>query len=31
MNAHFVATGPSDMGDVFPPPYFEWYQANKVL
>jgi hypothetical protein len=30
MNAWWPATGPSDVKESYNPPYYEWYQANKV-
>lgn len=27
----WFATGPSNVEKMFEPPYFEWYQANKVF
>jgi len=31
IDAVWFATGPSNVENMFEPPYFEWYQANKVL
>lgn len=30
VDAVWFATGPSNVEKIFEPPYFEWYQANKV-
>jgi hypothetical protein len=31
VDAVWFATGPSNVEKIFEPPYFEWYQANKVI
>nr|XP_024402277.1 uncharacterized protein LOC112295224 [Physcomitrium patens] len=31
VDAPWLATGPSHLEKDFKPPYYEWYQANKVL